>query len=281
MSVHPFMLTGSGGQPIRGDVWLPDHVADAAPVVVGIHGFKGFRRWGFWPAIGTSLNRGGFAFANFDMSHNGVGVGGLDFDEPDLFERNTWAREEADLATVLDALRAGRLPQPHRVDPRRVALLGHSRGGGLAAVHAARDPGIAAVVALAPISTVLRFEDSTVERGRRMGFIPILNTRTNETLRFGADAIAEIAARPDLHDIAESHAARLAAPLLVVHGEDDSAVPAAEGRALAAAAPHGTFVGIAGADHVLGCRHPWAGTTPAFDRFLAAAHEFLGRSLVS
>ena len=26
MSVHPFELTGSGEAPIRGDVWLPEHV---------------------------------------------------------------------------------------------------------------------------------------------------------------------------------------------------------------------------------------------------------------
>ena len=278
MSIHPFTLTGSGGAPIRGDLWLPDHVAASAPVVVGIHGFKGFRRWGFWPPIATAMNAAGFAFVGFDMSHNGVGVGGLDFDEPDLFETNTWEREEADLATVLAALRGGRLPEPHRVDARRVALMGHSRGGGLAIVHASGDPDIAAVAAHAPIASVLRFDESTLARGRRMGFIPIVNTRTNETLRFGADAIAEIAARTDLHDIAANHAARLAAPLLVVHGENDSAVSPDEGRTLAAAAPHGTFLGIAGADHVLGCRHPWAGTTPEFERFLRESRTFLDRA---
>jgi pimeloyl-ACP methyl ester carboxylesterase len=279
MSIHPFTLDGSGGAPIRGDVWLPDHVAGAAPVVVGVHGFKGFRRWGFWPPIGTSLNEHGFAFVHFDMSHNGVAAGGLDFDEPHLFERNTWKREEDDLATVLAALRAGRLPQPHRIDVRRLALMGHSRGGGLVVVHAARDPDVAAVVALAPIATELRFDDATLERGRRMGYIPIVNTRTNETMRFGADAIAEMTARTDLHDIAANYAARLTQPLLVVHGEDDTAVPADEGRALAAATPRGTFLGIARADHVLGCRHPWAGKTPDFERFLAASREFLGRFL--
>jgi dipeptidyl aminopeptidase/acylaminoacyl peptidase len=279
MSMHPFALLGSAGAPIRGDLWLPDHVTAPAPVVVGIHGFKGFRRWGFWPEIATAMNAAGFAFANFDMSHNGVGAGGFEFDEPALFERNTWAREEEDLATVLAALRGGRLPEPHRVDAHRAALIGHSRGGGLAIVCAADDSGIAAVVALAPVATVLRFEEETIARGRRTGFIPIVNTRTHETLRFGADAIAEIAARTDLHDIAASHAARLTAPLLVVHGENDSAVAPSEGRSLAAAAPHGTFVKLASADHVLGCRHPWAGTTPEFEDFLTAARQFLSSSL--
>jgi cephalosporin-C deacetylase-like acetyl esterase len=279
MSVHAFELVGAGGASVRGDVWLPDHVEAPAPVVVGVHGFKGFRRWGFWPAIGTSLNRDGFAFVGFDMSHNGVGVSGLEFDEPERFEANTWAREEEDLGVVLAALRGGRLPGAARVDASRLALLGHSRGGGLAVVRAAGDPGVRAVVALAPIATTRRFDAATLERGRAAGFIPIVNTRTHQVLRFGAAAIAELSARTDLHDVAASHASRLAAPLLVVHGEADEAVDPREGRALAAAAPRGTFVGVAGGDHVFGCRHPWAGSTPEFDRFLAETTRFLRESL--
>ena len=279
MSVHAFEIEGSGGAPVRGDVWLPDHVRAAAPVVVGLHGFKGFRRWGFWPAIASSMNAAGFAFVGFDMSHNGVGAGGLEFDEPALFEANTWVREEEDLGRVLAALRGGALPEAPRLDASRLALLGHSRGGGLAVVRAAADAAIRATVALAPIATVQRFDPVVLERGRRDGFVPIVNTRTGQVLRFGAAAIAEIDARTDLHDIAASHASRLASPLLVVHGEADTSVPADEGRALAAAAPRARYVGIAGADHVLGCRHPWAGTTPAFETFLAEARMFLGEAL--
>jgi dipeptidyl aminopeptidase/acylaminoacyl peptidase len=275
MSIRPFDLTGSEGAVIRGDLWLPDHVAGRTPVVVGIHGFKGFRRWGFWPAIAASLNAAGFAFVSFDMSHNGVGPGGLEFDEPDRFEANTWAREEEDLGIVLAVLRAGRLPEPRRTDASRLALLGHSRGGALAVVRAAGDPDVHATVTLAPISTVRRLDEATLERGRRDGFVPIVNTRTHQTLRLGAAAIAEIDARTDLADIAATYAARLTTPLLVVHGEADTSVPCEEGRALAAAAPHGTYLGIAGADHVLGCCHPWAGTTPALDEFTSAVRAFL------
>jgi pimeloyl-ACP methyl ester carboxylesterase len=281
MSIHPFEVPGSGGLPVRGDVWLPDHVGecDAVPVVVGVHGFKGFRRWGFWPAIAARLNADGFAFLNFDTSHNGVGPGGMDFDEPARFERNTWTREEEDVDRVLAALRLGSLPHPGRTDTARVALLGHSRGGGLAVVHGSRDRAIRGVVALSPVATVLRFGARELAEGRKRGFIPVVNARTGQTLRYGADAIAELARRTDLHDIAKSHAAHLACPLLVVHGEDDEAVPLAEGRRLAASAPRGRFVAVPGADHVLGCRHPWAGSTPAFETFLVETVGFLRANL--
>jgi uncharacterized protein len=275
--VTSFTLSGSGGLPVRGDVHLPQ--GPRAPVVVGLHGFKGFRRWGFWPHAAQTLAAAGFAFVGYDASHNGVGANGTEFDEPDLFERNTWGREEEDLAAVLAALREGRLAAADRVDPTRLALLGHSRGGGMAVVRAADDAGIRAVVALAPIATTLRFDERTLAKGRRDGFIPIVNTRTHQVMRFGADAIAELDSRRDLHDIAAHHASRLAVPLLVAHGEADTSVPVEEGRALAAAAPRGRFLGISGADHVLDCRHPFAGTTPALETFLSAARDFLSTAL--
>ena len=119
----------------------------------------------------------------------------------------------------------------------------------------------------------------TLDAGRADGFIPIVNTRTGEVLRFGIDAIEEIVAREELHDIAASHASRIATPLLVCHGTADLGVPPSEGKALADAAPHGEFLSFEGADHVLDCRHPWAGTTPHFDRFLSEAVRFLSANI--
>lgn len=277
-TTHQFELPGSGGAPIRGEVRVSTD-GGPLPVVVGVHGFKGFRRWGFWPTIAETLSEAGFAVVTFDLSHNGVGAGGLEFDEPERFEANTWTREEEDLRAVLDAVRGGRLPESERMDTRRLGLVGHSRGGGLVVRHAADDPGVGATVALAPIASMLRFTPDQLAEGRERGFIPIVNSRTGQVLRFGRDAIDELDRRTDLHDLATSYAARLATPLLVCHGTADPAVDPDDGRRLAAAAADARFVPFEGADHVLGCRHPWAGSNPDFDRFLELTTEFLGRHL--
>lgn len=278
MQVHDFTLHGSDDRPLRGALHLPDD-ATGVPVIVCVHGFKGFRRWGFWPAITDALVSAGYAVVTFDMSHNGVGEGGLEFDEEELFERNTWTFEEQDLTTVLGALRSRSLDGADAIDPTRLGLLGHSRGGGLVVRHAADDPEVRATVALAPIASMLRFDAATLAEGRRRGFIPIVNSRTGQVLRFGKKAIEELIAREDLHDLAAAYAARLETPLLVLHGEADPAVTPEDGRRLAAAAPDGRFVGFEGADHVLGCRHPWAGPSADFERFLGLTTDFFGRHL--
>lgn len=281
MAAHAFQIPGSDGVPIRGDLHVPAG-AGPFPVVVGIHGFKGFRNWGFWPHIASGLAARGIACVRFDSSQNGVGEGGLDFDEKDLFERNTWAREEHDLRAVVAAVRAVSLPGGASLDPARLGLVGHSRGGGGAVVFAAGDPGVRAVSVLAPIATIDRFPAAVVADARRNGFLPILNTRTGETLRVGLDALDEIERRTDLHDIAASYAARMTQPLLVTAGTADTSVSPSEGARIAAAVPDppgARFVAIEGADHVLGCRHPWAGATPEFSDWLARTADFFDEHL--
>lgn len=284
MTTHAFRIPGSDGLPIRGDLHLPAG-AGPFPVVVGVHGFKGFRNWGFWPHIASGLAARGFACVRFDSSHNGVGEGGLEFDEKGLFERNTWAREEHDLRAVVAAVRARSLAGGAALDPARLGLVGHSRGGGGAVVFAANDPGVRAVSVLAPIATIDRFPADVVADARRNGFLPVVNTRTGETLRVGLDALDEIERRTDLRDIAASHAARMSQPLLVAAGTLDTSVAPAEGARIAAAVPAppagpgAQFVAIEGADHVLGCRHPWAGATPAFSDWLARTADFFDAHL--
>jgi len=39
---------------------------------VYVHGFKGFKDWGFVPYIGETFASKGFAFLTFNFSHNGI-----------------------------------------------------------------------------------------------------------------------------------------------------------------------------------------------------------------
>ena len=81
------------------------------------------------------------------------------------------------------------------------------------------------------------------------------------------DAPVEVCERQ--HAAMDAHGAtdlyEVTAPALVVHGEADRVVPAADGRLLAASLPRGEYVGFDGAGHLVGVER----SRPVNDRLLA------------
>ena len=49
--------------------------------IIFLHGFKGFKDWGFVPYLGDYLSDNGFFVITFNFSHNGVGRNSTDFNE--------------------------------------------------------------------------------------------------------------------------------------------------------------------------------------------------------
>jgi len=278
-----FDIPGARGERVRGDLRLPRVRRGPVPVVVVLHGFKAFRRWGFFPWFGERIAARGFASVVFDFSHNGTDASGEAYPRRDLFRAASWRTHQDDLEAVLAALRAGALPEAAALDPSRVALLGHSMGGGLAVVHAARDPGIRAVVGLAPVARADRFSPREKETWRAKGELPIVNTRTGEVLPLGLGYLEDAEARrAELEGPAA--ATRLPCPLLVVHGEEDTSVPPAEGRSLVeaaiAAGRPARYSLVPGTQHTFDAVHPFAGPTPALEAAWGEAGAFLETYLV-
>ena len=75
---------------------------------------------------------------------NGVGEELFHFTELDKFARNSFSRQE-DL-TLLLALREHVLPFSGAMDPKRLGLIGHGRGGRNSLLYAFEDPDIRSVV---------------------------------------------------------------------------------------------------------------------------------------
>jgi pimeloyl-ACP methyl ester carboxylesterase len=259
-SAFPFALPGPDGFPLRGDLHQP--AGAARPPVLIVHGFKGFKDWGFFPLLAARLAAAGFPACRFNLSGSGLGEDPERFSEPARFERNTYSLEQRDIARMLAALAAGELPGLDGPAPR-LGLLGHSRGGGGAILAAARDPRVAALVTWAAIARVDRYDALTVARWRRSGSLRVENARTGDAFALGTELLDDIAANAAALDILAA-AGRLQAPTLVVHGEEDESVPVAEGEALAAAlGAHGRFLRVAGTGHTFGAGHPLPVPPPA------------------
>jgi len=247
------------------------------PAVVIIPGFKGFKDWGMFPPLADRLARAGFTAVAINLSGSGVDDSG-DFVWPDRFGHNTFSAELEDIATAVDALATGKL---ETAPPTRIGLIGHSRGGGMALLHTARDPRVKALVTWAAISTVDRWPDDDERvRWRRVGSLDVVNSRTGQVLPLYTDVLDDIESRAAELDILEA-AQRATAPWLIIHGSADSSVSIAEGERLARAAPATSrFVRVDGAAHTFGAAHPWQGSTAALDLVVKETVGWLSRHLL-
>lgn len=274
----PFVLTNRHGDPLRGDVHIPDGDAPS-PVLVICHGFKGFKDWGMFPYAADYFARRGWIVVRFNFSLNGIGENPLEFTRLDNFRRNTASRELDDLDDIFAAIEANVIV-PEKADATRLALLGHSLGGGISIVKASEDARVRALVTWAGVSTFDRWGPKLKEQWRADGVLEIQNARTGQMMPMGIGMLDDFEANLARLDILAA-ASRIDVPFLIINGEQDMAVPPDEARAIhrAAASMDASLVLIQQADHVFGAAHPFAGSTVALEGALNASAAFLGAFL--
>jgi len=278
--VEDFKLHRPGGGVLRGVVDLPE-APGCRPAVVICHGFKGFMEWGFFPPLAELLAQRGFVTVRFNLAGSGMRPGDELVSDPRAFSANTYSAEVADLLLVLEA--TGNEIAPDRVEPGRLGLFGHSRGGGAAILAAANQPWrdrIRALVTWAAISHVDRYTPEEKRVWRATGELPVVNTRTGQQLALGRGLLEDVErhAAGSLDILAA--AGRVAAPWLIVHGAEDESVPAAEAAELAAlAAGRHELLLIPGAGHTFGVKHPFVGPTPYLIQALNATQTWFRRHL--
>lgn len=275
-SQQSFQLADSvePGRVVRGRVHLPADARGPLPWALVLHGFKGFMSWGFFPLLGERLARAGVAAVGFNTSGSGVGSDLETFSEPEAFRRATLTRQLEDVERVRALARSGELGP---LDPARAGIFGHSRGGGVALVHAAEAGDYRAVVTWAALDDFDRWDDATKASWRRAGELTVLNARTGQELPMGLEVLEDLEAHRERFDVL-SACRRLRAPVLALHGTADEAVdPASLGR-IAAALPDD--VGsrarlLEGQGHTFGAVHPLGTVPPALEEALRESVEWL------
>jgi dienelactone hydrolase len=273
---HHQLITDEG-LPLRLDLRMPTGRTPTAVVVV-VHGFKGFKDWGFFPHAGERLAAAGYASIVFDLSRNGVGEVPGEFDRLDLFEGNTYAREVADLEQVVAWVRE-EAPLPEPVRRAGMGLLGHSRGALPCVVAAAEDPTVTALVTWNGVGRALRYSERQLAEWEEKGRLEFKNARTGQRMAVGwrlVEDAREHAARYDL----PRQARRMEAAHLILHADKDLAVDPTEAEILRAGREERCrVVLLEDTGHTFGAVHPFAGGTAALDRALDLTVGWYGEYL--
>jgi len=252
------VLSGNGKKSIIYDVCY-NTSTHKKPVIIFCHGYKGFKDWGAWDLVAEEFVKAGFFFLKFNFSHNGGTVSQpIDFPDLEAFANNNFSTELDDLDRVLDLL-LSKEEYSLVIDPKKINLLAHSRGGGIVLIKASEDSRINRVTTWAGVSDFkARFHEGTdaFKQWKKSGVTYVENGRTKQQMPHYIQFYDDFIANEERLSI-KSAAQNLMIPQLIVHGSDDQTVSVNEAEALHLWNPNSRLELIENADHVFGAKHPW------------------------
>jgi len=222
--------------PIYYDLYRPsaDKPEQPLPVIIFLHGFKGFKDWGAFPEACAELSEAGFAVLAMNFSLNGVGESMTEFDQLDLFARQTLSQDLEDVGSVIEALQEGAVDFQAglTIDADKIGILGHSRGGHTAVAAAAEYPSVQCLVTWSAVADYnARWSDAMIADWQEKGVTEIKNGRTGQIMPVKKLVYDDAIAHAD-RLMAVRRAEELDLPALFIHSKGDEGVPSAEAETL-------------------------------------------------
>jgi len=249
---------------------------ETSPCLIFVHGFKGFKDWGFGPYLGKFFADKGFFVVTFNFSHNGVGESRTEFDELDKFAENTFSLEISELTELIDAYKNGFFGKTKN---QKIGLVGHSRGGAISLLTASQKKDVDALAVWSSVAKLDRYSERQKENWKKKGVFEVLNQRTKHVMRLNLSLLEDIEKNGDTTLNIKRAVADLKRPLLLVHGEQDLAVPIVEGEQLFNWSDKTLteFQKIPAAGHTFDIKHPFEGSNPKFDKVINLTIDFFNK----
>lgn len=247
--------------------------------IVFVHGFKGFKDWGFGPYLADYFSKNGYFVITFNFSHNGIGPNSVDFNELDKFANNYYSLEIREILEIISAYRSNFFGN---ANPNgKIGIIGHSRGGGDAIIASSLSDEISALVTWSAISKFDRFTERQKIDWKNKGYIEMLNARTKQLMRLNRILLEDIENNSKDYLNIKKALQILNKPYLIIHGEQDLAVPISEAEDLYKWSNKDLteFYRIKGTGHTFDIKHPFIESSKSFESVLDKTLSFFNNHL--
>ncbi|MBW7676298.1 alpha/beta hydrolase family protein [Chryseobacterium chendengshani] len=226
------------------------------PLVIFVHGYKGYKDWGSWNLMAEKFAEAGLFFVKFNFSHNGTTlINPIGFDDLEAFGNNNYTKELSDLGVVID-----HFSKDPQVDDQKVILIGHSRGGGISIVKTCEDERINALVTLASVDSLERFpKDEGLAEWEAKGVYYIENARTKQEMPHYYQFFEDFKNSEHRFDV-ERSMEMSKAHVLIIHGTSDEGVDVKNAEHLHILNPNSELFLIENGNHTFGAKEPWTET---------------------
>jgi dienelactone hydrolase len=229
------------------------------PLLLFVHGFKGFKDWGHFPLICEKIADKGIAIIAFNFTHNGgTEVNSIDFPDLEAFSQNSYSKEVKDVGCLYDWIKSYKKDYFSNIDFEKISILGHSRGGGIALLASHKYSFIQKVItwaAVADFEERLPPKDQLVE-WEKSGIHIIKNGRTKQEMPMRYEFVEDLINNA-LELKIENAVKNMTKPLLLIHGEEDETVDRKDAERIHQWSSSSTLLMIKACNHTFNGKHPW------------------------
>lgn len=271
---YNFLITTSAGNQIDCDLYSSAR-NESKPVVLFVHGFKGFKDWGFFPPAARYFEGNGYHAITFNFSHNGVSPGSTDFDDLAGFAENSLSLEVDELKELSSFIISGNFCN----FSGQLFIIGHSRGGGATLLASPAIKNLDAVAVWSSISFVDRYTDRQKKEWKEKGSLNFLNTRTGQEMSMNYSFLEDLLTNKEEKLSIEKSTGQLEIPVLAVHGEVDLTVPVKDSERIISFSrnKNSELLIVPKSGHTFNMVHPAIETTGQFSSVINKTEKFFRR----
>lgn len=250
-------IKGAKGRTIPIDIHVKEGISSSMPLVIFVHGYKGFKDFGAWGKIGDQMAEKGIVFIRFNFSHNGTTASlPMDFTDLNAFGENNYSIEVSDLKKVIDFIYS-EAKTYSSWDENNITLIGHSRGGGMA-ILASSYSKVSKLITWAAINSTFKGMPTGVdlEKWKEDGVRYVVNGRTKQNMPHFYQFYEDLISNEEALNI-EKKAKTLSKPWLIIHGDTDEAVPLEDGILMNEWNENSKLEVVKNGTHTFSISHPW------------------------